>query len=234
MSRIRRRIRWSVAGHRRGRGQLVGAFVLITIGILFLLIENHVLENFNVWRLWPMILIFVGAAKLTQRTSTGLGITMISLGVIFQLSEFGYLPFRPYNLWPLILVAAGAALLWKALTPAQEETANAEPESFTIFGGVERRISDPAFTGTEMTAILGGYKVDLRKAQIAGEKAVITATAIFGGIELLVPESWIVDLHGAPIFGGYNDETVHREGAIPAPRLVIEGFVMFGGISIKN
>ena len=232
MSRIRRRIRWSAAGHRRG--QLVGAFVLITIGILFLLIENHVLENFNIWRLWPMILVFVGAAKLTQRTSTGLGITMISLGVIFQLSEFGYLPFRPYNLWPLILVAAGAALLWKALTPAQEETANAEPESFTIFGGVERRISDPAFTGTEMTAILGGYKVDLRKAQIAGEKAVITATAIFGGIELLVPESWIVDLHGAPIFGGYNDETVHREGTIPAPRLVIEGFVMFGGISIKN
>lgn len=234
MNRIRRRIRWSAAGHRRGRGQLVGAFVLITIGILFLLIENHVLENFNIWRLWPMILVFVGAAKLTQRTSTGLGITMISLGVIFQLSEFGYLPFRPYNLWPLILVAAGAALLWKALTPAQEETANAEPESFTIFGGVERRISDPAFTGTEMTAILGGYKVDLRKAQIAGEKAVITATAIFGGIELLVPESWIVDLHGAPIFGGYNDETVHREGTIPAPRLVIEGFVMFGGISIKN
>ena len=232
MSRIRRRIRWSAAGRRRG--QLVGAFVLITIGILFLLIENHVLENFNIWRLWPMILVFVGAAKLTQRTSTGLGITMISLGVIFQLSEFGYLPFRPYNLWPLILVAAGAALLWKALTPAQEETANAEPESFTIFGGVERRISDPAFTGTEMTAILGGYKVDLRKAQIAGEKAVITATAIFGGIELLVPESWIVDLHGAPIFGGYNDETVHREGTIPAPRLVIEGFVMFGGISIKN
>ncbi len=221
---------------RRGRGQFVGAFVLITIGILFLLIENHVLESFNIWRLWPMILVIVGTAKLMQRTSAGTvpGIILISLGVIFELSEFGYLPVRPDNLWPLILVAAGAALLWKALTPAHNESSNAEPESFTIFGGVERRISDPAFTGTEMTAILGGYKVDLRKAQMAGEKAVITTTAIFGGIELLIPESWTVDLRGSPIFGGYNDETLHREQNISGPRLIIEGFAMFGGITIKN
>ena len=221
---------------RRGRGQLVGAFVLITIGILFLLIENHVIERFNVWSLWPLILVFVGAAKLTQSTSgeKGVGAALLLLGIVFELSELGYLPFRPYNLWPLILVAAGGALLWKTLARTQEESGNADPESFTIFGGVERRITDPAFTGSEMTAILGGYKVDLRKAQIAGEKAVITATAIFGGIELLIPESWIVDLHGAPIFGGYNDETIHREGAALGPRLIIEGFAMFGGITIKN
>lgn len=221
---------------RRGRGQFVGAFVLITIGILFLLIENHVLESFNVWRLWPLILVIVGTGKLIERTSAGrgTGMILISLGIIFELSEFGYLPVDPDNLWPLVLVAAGAALLWKALTPAHDEAGNARPESFTIFGGVERRISDPAFTGTEMTAILGGYKVDLRKAQMAGEKAVITATAIFGGIELLIPESWIVDLHGAPVFGGYNDETLHREGPVSGSRLIIEGFAMFGGITIKN
>jgi predicted membrane protein len=221
---------------RRGRGQLVGAFVLITIGILFLLIENHIIERFNVWSLWPLILVFVGAAKLTQSTSgeKGLGVALISLGIVFELSELGYLPFRPYNLWPLILVAAGGALLWKTLARTNEETGNADPESFTMFGGVERRITAPAFTGTEMTAIFGGYQVDLRKAQIAAEKAVITATAIFGGIELIIPESWVVDIHGSPIFGSYSDETIHHDVASPGPRLIIEGFAMFGGITIKN
>jgi hypothetical protein len=43
-----------------------------------------------------------------------------------------------------------------------------------------------------------------------------------------------VDIHGSPIFGSYSDETIHHDVASPGPRLIIEGFAMFGGITIKN
>jgi hypothetical protein len=41
-----------------------------------------------------------------------------------------------------------------------------------------------ALRGAELTAVLGGVTLDLRNALPAPEGATVTATAVFGGLEL--------------------------------------------------
>jgi len=46
----------------------VGAFILIGLGVLFLLDELGVLHMHNLWRFWPVVLILLGVRVLMRRT----------------------------------------------------------------------------------------------------------------------------------------------------------------------
>jgi len=62
---------------------------------------------------------------------------------------------------------------------------------------------------------------------------VIDVFAIMGGFEIIVPRTWKVTVEATPIMGGCDDKT--REPADPsAPKLVIRGFIMMGGVNIRN
>ena len=54
-----------------------------------------------------------------------------------------------------------------------------------------------------------------------------------GGFEIIVPDTWAVDVEVTPFMGGCDDKTLPHPGAT-APRLTIRGFVMMGGLDIKN
>src|SRR5579872_2614718 len=81
-----------------------------------------------------------------------------------------------------------------------------------IFSGAKRRIESQDFEGGEALAIFGGVELDLRKADTRHDQILIEANAIFGGIEIRVPETWQVTVRGTGIFGGYNDETIQPIG----------------------
>jgi TM2 domain-containing membrane protein YozV len=49
----------------------VGAFILIGLGVLFLLDEIGVLHMHNLWRFWPLVLIAIGARILMRRSGRG-------------------------------------------------------------------------------------------------------------------------------------------------------------------
>jgi predicted membrane protein len=232
--------------YRGAKSGVVGALLLIGIGVLLLLNQNGILRIADVWRLWPLVLVIGGLVRLTQYGSSSkfMGVLMIALGAVLELAEFHLIPYRVFDLWPLGIIAVGLLLLWQSLQPKEvrEDTrtwpharvSGALPvaENLSIFGGGERRISDQEFSRAEILAIFGGYKLDLRKAKIQDKTAVIDATAVFGGVEIIVPETWNVVVRGVGIFGGYGDETHHT--AEPAPDLVVQGVAIFGGVVIKN
>ena len=78
---------------------------------------------------------------------------------------------------------------------------------------------------------MGGVNLDLREADIAGERAVLDVFAFMGGVEIRIPEAWTVDVGTTSIMGGVEDKT---RGAAGGKRLVLKGAVIMGGIDIRN
>jgi hypothetical protein len=101
-----------------------------------------------------------------------------------------------------------------------------------VLGSVVRGNNSPAFRGGELTAVLGGCEIDLRHAMIEGD-AVIEVFALWGGIEIRVPEDWTIISRVTPILAGVEDKTRPPQTA-SRHRLVLRGFLVMAGLEIKN
>jgi class 3 adenylate cyclase len=87
---------------------------------------------------------------------------------------------------------------------------------------------------TTAVAVMGGCEIDLRQAEIEGPEVVIKAVAFWGGIEITVPEGIDVQLEGFSFMGG-RDLNLRNVPIIPgSPRIVVRGYAVMGGISIKS
>jgi len=108
---------------------------------------------------------------------------------------------------------------------------------FTIMGEAKRASNDKPFVGGEMTAFMGGCVLDLRQAEIPpGGQAMLNILAVMAGHEIWVPKEWIVASDVVPLLGGIDDKRLPPLAQVgtEAPRLVLKGFVLMGGVVVKN
>ena len=111
---------------------------------------------------------------------------------------------------------------------------------FSVWSSTRRSSSSTNFQGGDITAIMGGAQLDLRTAAIpTAHDAVLEITAVMGGVEIFVPHAWEVSTPIFPFMGAVEDERlppIRQEAASPrsSGRLVIRGFVMMGGVTIKS
>jgi hypothetical protein len=54
-----------------------------------------------------------------------------------------------------------------------------------------------------------------------------------GGFEIIIPPTWKVIMEISPFMGGFEDKT-RPNTTDTAPRLYVRGFVMMGGVEVKN
>jgi predicted membrane protein len=228
--------------NRYRRTGLFPGLLLMLIGGVVLLDHMGIISSERLWKFWPVLLIAVGALKLFEGCNRAIGAVLVLVGGLFLGNNLGYIRLSWGDLWPLALIGAGLALIWNrfelpTLPRASTWTANSINE-FALFGGVERRVHVSNFTGGSITAVFGGVEVDFRTADIEGEEAVMYIEAIFGGIEVTVPDRWLVQWEGQNIFGGYTDETrpplPDMPGAGPKKRLILRGRAVFGGINVRS
>lgn len=99
--------------------------------------------------------------------------------------------------------------------------------------GLENRVVSQALEGGEASAVFGGLELDLRDAEIGGDQAVISVNAVFGGVQLLVPEHWRVESDVEVVVGG-SENRARVPDAEDAKRLLVRGDVVFGGLDIRN
>jgi predicted membrane protein len=223
---------------------LIFGLLFIFWGSLQLLDRLGIVDQEALWRFWPVALVVIGLAKILSPGESGRfwGAMFLIAGAILLTSNLGYtihgVRIRFWDLWPLLFIAIGVNLIWNVLTRSRRSTPNGKSIStlneFTVFGGGERRINAPDFRGGEVCAIFGGYEIDLTKAGIEGQEAELEATAVFGGVEIRVPEDWNVTVKGVGIFGGFSDKTNQRKIEGPAPHLIVKGVAAFGGVEVKN
>lgn len=230
--------------NRRGRAfGLLPGLVLVVLGTLVLLGHMGIISFDRVWRFWPLLLVFAGLVRFVECRNRLFAVLLMLFGVGLLLSNLGYVRLRWDDLWPILLIGLGLSLIWgrlemPKLPPASSGGGPNTINEFAMFGGVERRISTANFVGGNASAMFGGVELDFRSADIEGEEAIVLVEAVFGGIEFVVPERWMVIYEGQSIFGGYSDETrpplPDVPGAPPRKRLILRGRAVFGGISVKN
>jgi hypothetical protein len=223
--------------------QLTIGILIATFGLVFTLDNLGYPIAHGALKYWPVVLILIGVGKLTQARSVPEAIGgsiwgLVGTWILLNKLDVIDLSFtRALRLfWPLILVAIGLSIVWRAVRARSGDMSTLDPNEIidltAIVGGVKRVSTAADFKFADATAILGGVHLDLRKATIRKD-ASVDVFAMWGGVELNVPENWTVNAQVMPIFGGVDDKT--RPSTDPsAPRLTVRGTVIFGGVEIKN
>lgn len=220
--------------------QLLVGLIVIAVGVLFTLDNLGITDAEQYLRYWPAGLIAIGLLKLAQ-SRDGMGgafggfiFALSGTWLLLEQTEVVRLSF--WDLWPVLLVMFGGYLVWQGYSGRQLRTASGDSNSvvsgLAVLGGVARGNNSRAFRGGNLTAVMGGCELDLRQAAIHGEAA-LDVFAMWGGIEIRVPEDWTVVGRVTPLLGGFDDKTRPPQGA-SAHRLVIRGFAIMGGIEVKN
>lgn len=216
------------------------AVVLIAVGVILILDVTDAIEGGNLLeRWWPLILVSLGFAQLLDHPEHFVAPTILMLaGGVFLLATL--------DLWavdvgeligPVILIAVGGSILI-GRTIARPFAGHAETgdvvDSFVAFGGRDVASRSEHFKGGSVVSLFGGTKVDLRQAHPGELKMRMDVTSMFGGTEILIPQGWDVDIHGLPIFGGFDDKTSTDVVAAGAPVLDVHATALFGGVEIKH
>jgi predicted membrane protein len=217
--------------------QLISGFTIILVGVLFLLDNLGVVRAENFWQYWPVLLIVVGAAKLTETGGAWgklLSGGLMGFGLLLLLDNLHVTHVDFWKYWPALLILAGMALVWQVfIGTSGKKPLESQIRGAAVLGGFKRSSRSQNFQGGELTSIMGGCEIDLREASIQAEQAVISCFAFWGGIEIKVPEDWNVSVDAVPILGGFDDKTRHPQEAF-AKQLLIRGFVLMGGVEVRN
>jgi predicted membrane protein len=221
------------------RSVLWGIFFIV-IGALFALNALEITDIdifFDGW--WTLFIIIPSVIGLfTEKDKTG-NLIGVAIGVFLLLCSRDILSFS--MLWkllvPAIIMIIGLKMIFSALFGNKanqilkqlKENGNVPRSGHATFSGCTLNYQDQVFEGAELSAVFGGVKCDLREAVIEKDCA-IEVSAIFGGIDILVPKHINVKVNSTCIFGGISNKTKPNADA---PTLYITGTCMFGGVDIK-
>jgi predicted membrane protein len=227
---------------RIDQGRLFSGLLIILIGILFFVGvtgNRDVGDVFGIY--WPLIFIFMGLWILIARNfrNIGFGVVLMAIGSYFLLNNLDILGRRPWHyFWPILIILFGLSIIFhpglrraRKKAPAIKED---DLDAFAIFSGMNKRIETKEFRGGKATAMFGGIDLDLTRASLAGNEATVELAAIFGGLEIKVPEQWELIVDSNPVFGGIEDKRKSASAAEDSPKLYVKATAIFGGIDIKS
>lgn len=164
-------------------GNRKGAFVLLTIGVLFFIPEFY--PEVRVRDFWPVILVIIGVSffmrsrhKILSDTS---GASVIDELVLFAGKE-KQLTSKSFQGGKITTIFGGTSLDLRDADLA----GGASIETFTMFGGTEIKIPDDWQVVSNITPILGGFEDKRRKdTSVSATKTLtIHGTVMFGGVEI--------------------------------------------------
>lgn len=137
--------------------------------------------------------------------------------------------------WLFILLGSmAAAIVAKRKLPVVDDPNGDEVKLVAIFDGADLRSNASAFRGGSAIAGFGGIVLDLRRAQASPDGAHLDLNSVFGGIEVVVPDTWHVSGHGIGVAGGFalaRDKDDPTEGQ---PRISVNARAIFGGVAVAK
>ncbi len=241
----RRHSHYPAGEHGHGTNNKVAVGVILILAGLFLILRNTgIFPNFinRVIFSWQMLLVVIGLVMTVNSGKKTAGIIVMAVGAFFMIPLLFGQTIHMYNLfWPAIFIIAGVLFIssrgkgWPGRV-TRESSGDDYIDYINIFSGGDRQILSPNFRGGKISAIFGGTELDLTKAGLSPGINEIEIICVFGGITIIVPETWYVTIEVTPVLGGFSDSRKLRPGSIPDPdnRLVIRGTVVMGGGEVKS
>lgn len=224
----------------------LGGALIMLLGLAWL---SNNLGFFNTWSTravgaWPLIFILFGLGNvlgLRQHRSV-VGPLLVAAGAWEFAIEQGWLEAPFWAVFaPTAVVIFGAAIVWRSQRPGPPPMTRAPGAPvvpaqgyinvFSMFSGNELRPSMP-FEGANVTAVMGGAKLDLSHTPMEQAQASIDVFLLMGGAEIIVPPDWEVTASPLVFMGGVADK--RRSVAPRSKRLFINGGVFLGGVEIKD
>ena len=219
--------------------RLILGIGITLIGVALLFDRLGMFDAERLTRFWPVIMIAVGLKVLFEAARTGRwvgGVVITLLGFIFLGNKLDVFDIGVGELWPLFIILAGLGILSRGFSGKGDGSQASTDERISQFGilcGLSPKVSSQRFKGGEVNAFMGGVEVDLREADLGEDEAVIVVFAMMGGIEIIVPRDWTVSANVTPFMGAMEDKTESGESD-PAKQLTLKGFVMMGGVEVRN
>lgn len=214
--------------------------VLIILGVIFgvnALEIAYIDIFFDGW--WTLVIIVPCFISLFSGKDRIVNIIGLIIGVCLLLGCQGIIDFN--LIWklmvPVILVVIGLSLIFKDAfnnkvnKEIKKLNKNGDKEYCSTFSGQTVDYTREKFDGCILTAVFGGIKCNLKDA-IIKDDTVVTTSAIFGGITIIVPDDVNVKISSTPIFGGVSDNRVNKN-TDAKHTLYINATLIFGGVEIK-
>ena len=210
-----------------GAKLIIGIFFVIH-GLLLAADNLGLLAAWDYLRYWPAVVLLVGIYKLWQpgRQLAGAILTIIGGSLLAQ--NAGLLRLSIFDLWPLLLIIAGIAIIARAT--GFEVPAGGSRNIVAVVAS--RKVAPREFAGARIAAVMGGCQLDLTDSDLTQNPAVVEAFAMWGGVEIFVPETMEVIGEVVPFMGGF-DVKVAPVGT-PQRQLIVRGTAIMGGIEVKR
>lgn len=222
---------------------LIWGLLFILIG-LFIGLNTLDIVSFNIffdgwWTLIIIIPCLIGLINKEDKTGDIIGLL---IGVALLLNAQGIISFD--IIWklaaPLILVIIGLSIILKGNKDSKTNVVikkinsndNDKTSVCSTFSSQNIKLNKEKINNLELNAIFGGIEYDLRNGVIK-EDIVINATAIFGGIDIIVPDDVNVKIKSTSIFGGASNKKQLMDDKEKKHTIYINASCVFGGVDIK-
>lgn len=207
----------------------------------------------NVMHLWKFTLFFRGwwtlfiiipclISIIQDGASTG-SVTGLIIGIMLLAAQYFSFDIDFWRLIiPILLIFIGLRIIFQGMrnkpgnagatvhVDSRADSEGSERVYNAILSSNNIKVVD-RFTGANLNAIFGGMALDLRDAIIDGNVE-ISATAVFGGIDIYVPSGIQVRVNNIPVFGSVHKKQADEAG--PEGYIIyLNSTTMFGGINIK-
>jgi predicted membrane protein len=232
--------------------RVVVGVVIVAIGAILLVGNLGWFDARHMLRiLWPLAFVAAGVAMLRdseQQRSRPWAWVFITVGLWIFADKIGWVHFNVWELIvPGILLFVGGTLVWRAMSEQRQiedtEANKRHPalgaeqaefvRSFAFMSYCDLHPVSHPIRGADLTAVMGGIRIDLRDTPMQGEQIAIDVFAFWGGIEILVPPDWIVSSKVSTLIGGFVDSR-RPSKVVPNKTVVVRGFNLMSGIEVKN
>lgn len=218
-------ILWGVVLVAAGALVALSAFDVIDISI------GYLFSHF-----WPLFILVPCAIGFIKHPNVGSAIG-IAIGTIFLLNCFNLIEWNILKklIIPAVLILCGLGIICRNMFKNKnfENIKNNNPNSPNYevsFGSEVFQVNEGPFASAKAEAAFGKCVLDLRGTYLVNDQ-MVSASAVFGTVVILVPAGVNVKTSRTTVFGSVRNMTnTYIENA---PTLYIEASGVFGGVDIQ-